>query len=575
MSVLETFFYVFDADARKLEQGLKDADRASDKLKDGLDKTDTSATMLGGTLSKLAYAAGAALGGILSIGAIAAVTMQVADFADELNDSAEAIGVNVSELHAWDNAATTTGGQIGAFTSSLNTLNTGMNSIATKGKGLLLPFFEELGLSMEDIKEGAKDPLSAMLKLSASFQKLSKAEAAGLGAKMGLDQGTINLLSQGREGVLKLVQAQKDLGVVTTEQAEQAAKFNDELEATGRVYDDLKRQIVMVMLPAISWFIEKLRDVFSWVRDHKFAVTTFFAAAAAVLVGVYAPAAWQAAAATWALVAPYIAVGAAVAAFAAVIALVAEDLYAFQTGQDSVIGELAKKWPIVGDAIKAVGTGLSWLLAVVAAFADGFVTLFTEGPEAALEAFVKAIRFLLSEVSEVFPNVAGLFNDLSQSMTYAIEGVVKMWDWLVDKIMKGVELFKSGINIVKGLHGAGARLLGFDVPAMGKDDTAATTPAGAARAAAAAVGLSPATAAAVVAGRQQLSATNSPIVSQTSNTITNSSPATSNKTTNVSVAKVEVNTQATDGPAVASALSSELGTQLRGAIDQTDDGVAA
>ena len=173
------------------------------------------------TVAAALAAAAFALGAIFSIGAIKSSISEVSNFVDTLNDSAEALGVNVSALHAWDNGAQMSGGQTGAFTASLGTLNTGLNAIATKGTGLMLPFFKQLGLSMKDIKEGAKDPIGALQKMSDSFSKLSAAEAAGLGSKMGLDQGTINLLREGRTGLDEIIRKQKELGVVTEEQAEQ------------------------------------------------------------------------------------------------------------------------------------------------------------------------------------------------------------------------------------------------------------------------------------------------------------------------------------------------------------------
>jgi hypothetical protein len=695
VTVLETFFYLFDADARKLEQGLKEADRQNDKLKDDLDKTDEAAKMVGGSLLKMAYGLGAALGGILSVGAITAMTFEVADFVDNMADAADAIGVAVDELHAWELAVVASDGEQGAFTASLNQFNVGLQDIATKGKGRLLPFLKELGLSMKDVEEGSKDPTTALLKMSDTFSKLSKAEAAGLGAKIGLDQGTINLLTKGRQGVEDLIKEQRALGVITKEDAEKAAALDAEMKKWNATWATTKRELAMTLIPSLTWFFDKLRAIVNWMTDHKVAVLTFFGAIAAMLIGVYAPAAITAAAATWALIAPYVAVGAAIAAVAAVIALVADDLYNFMQGNDSVIGEIAKKWPIVGEVIRGVGDALAWLIAFVASFATSFVTLITEGPQAAIKSFNDQIRFLIDDISAKFPIVGDVFNAVTGTMADGIGAVVAIWEWLVAKVSRGIELFMRGVEIVKGLHGAGARLLGFSyaeeppaprrtaaaspapaspapaprtpapaaaarpaaTPAPGRPDArtaaapAAPAPASAAprrtaaapgpvappapapaaparvpassrpvaatspapeRPAAPAAAREPvpaaprravldtrtaevipaetrrpravggstsegqATRSAVEAGRQQIAITNSPIVAQSSNSITNATTnRSSTKQTDVKIDRIDVHTQATDGPSVASALSDHLGTQLRGAIDQNDDGVLA
>lgn len=604
MSVLETFFYLFDADARKLEQGVKDADKSVDKLKDHLDQTDKSATFVGKSLLELATRFGVAIGSVLSVGAIASMTMEVADFVDEMGDAADAIGIGVDELHAWELAVQASDGQQGAFTASLNQFNIGIQDIATKGKGRLLPFLKELGLSMGDVKEAAKDPTTALLKMADTFAGLSKSQAAGLGAKIGLDQGTINLLAKGRVGVEDLIKQQKELGVITKEDAEKAGKFDLEMKKWNATWATAKREIAMTLIPSLTWFFDKLRTIVSWMMDHKIAVISFFTGIAAVLLGVYLPSVIAAAAGTWALLAPFLAVALPLIAFGAALALVIDDLWNFLQGNDSVIGELVKKWPMLGAAISDVGDILRWLIEFVAAFAAGFSALIEGGPTAAIEAFSDAIDFLIKDIEDRIPGAAKVFDAMTEGMQTGIDWVIKAWEWLMEKIGAGIDLFMRGVGMIKdGIHwfgfgsddtgGGGGRDSNTSrAPVMTTPlkrgaaqraavldaDTGQVTPAAGRRPAglAAATPDARATRAGVEAGRQQLAVTGSPIVAQSSSAITNSTVnRSSTKQTTVTVEKVDVHTQATDGPAVASALSDHLGTQLRGAIDQNDDGIAA
>ena len=551
--VLETFFFVFESDSSKLEEGLdKSSKKTGDLIKDLLD-TDKVAGRVGDSLRDVLKKGGAALAGLLAFSAIKATIVETAAAMDDLGDAAAALDIPVDQLSAWSMAATAVDGSQQGFLSSLDSINTGIVAIATTGKGRMLPFLKEMGLSMADVETASKNPLFALEKMADTFKGLSRAEAAGLGEKLGLDQGTINLLSEGREGLALLIAKQKEMGVQTAEQTEQAGKFDLAMKEWNATFTSVKREFVTTLLPPITDFFRTLTKLVGWMSDNKPFVVAFFGSIAAVLVGKYVPAALAAARANWAMLAPYIAAGAAILVFGAIVALVADDLYAFGMGHDSVVGEAAKKWPIVGYAITAVGDRLTWLLAATSAFAGLFVDLIESGPEVALANFADAMGFLVEEFSLKFPKLGLVFESLTIGMQSAIEDVAAVFDWLVNKVQAGIELFAKAGSFVDKTHGALPRALGINIE-----------------------GAAPATetVAGITKAQQALTNANTPLMSQTSSSISNSR-ATTSKTTTVTTGPITVQTQATDGQQVAAELGKSLKSEMRSAIDENDDGVLA
>lgn len=517
--------------------------------------TDKVAAKLGEGIQNIFRRGFGALAGIVAVGALYNSITMNADAVDMLNDKAEALDVPVGELDAWGRAALMSGGTADGFASSLQSINTGIVALATTGKGKLLPFLKEMGLSMADVETASKDPMFALLKMSDQFAKLSRTEAAGLGAKLGLDQGTINLLSLGRVGVEELVRKQKEFGVVTEEQAEKAAKFNDSMDEWRAQFGTVKREIVTTLLPPLTDFLKLITRIAGWMNDNKPFVIGFFTAIAGVLIGQYSPAALAAARATWAMAAPWAVTALAVAAFAVALGLVVDDLYAFCKGHDSVTGKMAERWPHLGVTIRNIGHILTWLGAMAAAVFGSIGTLITDGPEAALKQFSDEIGFLWDEIDQVLPGIGEAFKGMTAQMQFAMETLSTLWDIFVSKIEKGAAVFTKVAGFVKGIFGGGSDVT---VPPIPSDIQAAQAQ----------------NMANVQRGNAIISATSSPLAAQTSSSIS-SRNSTKTTTNTVNTGPITVNTQATDGQQVANVLGSELKGQFRGAIDDTDDGVIA
>lgn len=465
-SPAETLFMLFDADTSKLDKGLKNSHDAADKLEDKLEKVDKVAGVLGSSLIELAKGFGAGILAGLAATSIANLVTQTADLTLKSLDAAEALGVNVTELEALDSAAQMSGGQIGAFTQSLGNMSRNLNEVASTGKGAALPVIEQLGISLDELKAVAKDPIASMELLSDKFTELSETQAAQLGQKLGMDQGTINLLRQGRTGIAALVAEQKSLFTLTQQDAEAAAKFQDELDRLIRVADGLKRSLATALMPALTWVLEGIRKVVTFIKENQTAVVAFFAIVAGIVLALFLPAILSAVAAVYALIAPFLLVGLAIAAIAAIAALVFDDINAFLTGQDSLIGELAKKWPIIGIAIRDLGLVFEWFKEMVSAAFAFIVDLIESGPAVAFDNLKERVFGVLDSIVARFPILNVAISMIKVGVEQAMQAFEYLWgaiktgaamaiDWLA-------KLWETMGPIVKGA----AKLMGIDLGKM-------------------------------------------------------------------------------------------------------------
>lgn len=642
MSILDTFYFLFDADASKLDKGLKEADKGNKQLTDGLLKTDEVAKKLGENFVDIIKSGVTAATALLATHAIKEMAEQSAELTDETRKAAKAAFKGVEDYDAFAKATVAAGGSADALGSTL----------------------KELGMRTQT-------PLNYLLRLSNTFKGMSDKRAMRLAGWLGLDAGIVPLLQQGEQGIRNLIKRQLELGIVTKEQADTAKLYKDQLRDTNQVFDDIKRRIATAILPYMTEFLHIMERTFIWLRDNKGIVLAFFAAVGGIITAIYLPAMIRAVAATMALLGPYLLIGAAIAAVASVFALAYDDVMNFLKGNNSVIGELSKKWPIIGVIVKAIAAAVEYLGDICGTVFKFIAEAFTKGPGEAWDDLVQAFDTGTDAIGAKFPWLAAIIRAFAEPIKWAVGMVREHWDQISEVIGAAADVFKfffdlltsglqfiaelitdgpeqafhnlgvrtqqilddlakkfpflaDAINFIKGPIMAVADALGEGFKEFGdivntvieyalkaahkvmevvgkikdffsSDDKPQEIEVKAPAAISKRVAMNDddgeALAKAIAGregtperqkelqdalsqGKQQMAQTQTPLNSMTSNTIANSTRSV-DKTTNVTVQEVNVQTASTDPDAVGNAISNGLGDHIKGAIDQFDDGVAA
>jgi hypothetical protein len=179
---------------------------------------------------------------------------------------AKVIGISTEDLSAWGGAAERAGGSMGATTGTLNGLMQQFQQFALTGQSQVVPYFRALGVQITDT-EGKMRPMGdILLDLADKFHAMSPERAESFGTALGLDQGTINLLIQGRQAVEQLLEAQRRLGVVHKEDAEAGQALINNLLDLQQAVRDVGRAIITDLAPDIEHMLDGMRD---WIVQNK------------------------------------------------------------------------------------------------------------------------------------------------------------------------------------------------------------------------------------------------------------------------------------------------------------------
>ena len=181
---------------------------------------------------------------------------------------AKTLNVDVEELEAMQGAVKRVGGTTEGLDSSLKGLNSRLEMIAIHGprSAMALKVFAGLGISEVALK--GKNAIATMGLLSEKMTGMSEAKAMALGEKLGLDEGTVRLLKEGKEGMADLIAHQKALGVASKEEGEQSEKMEHAMLDFKDSASTVGRELMSALMPSIIGIAHALAAVSGWMSAH-------------------------------------------------------------------------------------------------------------------------------------------------------------------------------------------------------------------------------------------------------------------------------------------------------------------
>lgn len=586
MSILDTFYILFKTDAEEAAEDIEKVDDASNKAEKGLKEVDKAAAGVGRSFMAMAKQIAAPLLALASVGSLVNIAMDRAAAVRELDAFSAKVNSSVSDVDAFQRSIKGLGGETAGAVDSLVKLGEKVNEAFSDKESGARKDFEKWGLVFKDAKGQALGATDAMMELAKNLEGVSNAEALARIKKLGIeDATTIEALMLGRRTLEAHIAAQKEMGVVTEENAAAVRDYYAALGDAQNLLTSIGDQILTTFLPIATQAIEVFGGVVRWILENQTLVEGFFVGIASVLTAKYLPAMIRAAWATTVALGPYIALGAAVLAVAAAFALAYEDVKAFLNGQPSLIGALAEKYEWFGNIVKGIGEWFKenpisgWVAAAIASMklatgvADKLLSSMgfaNTGAAAAAGTKWGAALGAAARVA-IVAAFAGIFLEIMQQFDPKgnLGGITKPIDDAIRSAL-GIKAKDEGVTpgeIWRGLTGglsdeekADVQATTIDKPEPEKLSQTAID-----------LGFDQST---IFKAQEAINAAASlPISSQTDKTVTQ--PVTNNDITNtVNVGGVTVHTQAVDASGVAAAVQGALKKQLQTTAAQLDDGVA-
>lgn len=551
--LLDALTYIINADNKKLNDEVAKSEKRVDEFTDSMTEAEKQADELEKKIRMGFKTIGVAILATVSVSKLLSSALDYAEEASNLQTVADNLGVAIEDVDALGRSVERLGGTSQGAQDALRGLGQYVGQALRDGASGAAKSFSEMGIRLRDAQGQARSTIDVMGDLAEAISGMERPQAIAVLQQAGIsDQKTIELMLRGRQEMENLLRVQKESGVITKEQAEQARAFTESMaryrQATRNSADSISR----MFLPALTSLLTRFTSIVEWMNEHKTFVQGFFIAIGTVLTAMYLPAVVKAALATWALIAPYVAVGAVIAGVAAGFALLYDDIMHFLEGHDSLIGRISEDYPAVGEIVKYFANNVRAIF-----------KLLTGDFEGAKEAFSESAQAISNVFGIVKDSVVESFNQLLSTLLGGPEAAERVKDGMVsafnvlDSVVRGIfnglKAFIDGIwKWISGIYDKSVGMVGKVSSWLGFGDDTPDAPYGSAV---------PSVPPSLMEANRQLGQVDgNPLNPLTSQSITNSSNARSE--TNVQVGEVNIQTQATDASGIAGDIRNELRNQL-------------
>jgi len=381
--------------------------------------------------------AGVAAGITAASGAMFAWANSVFNTIDPMVQLSRETGVALESIQELGYAASVNGSSLDAVSASVREMTKRIGEFEQLGTGPAKEVVENLGISFRDANGEIKAADQVMLELTDTMAGMRESERMNVLDKLGIDPSMIQLLSLTSEEVEGLRERAQRLGVVTQEQGDAVADYNDSLTTLRFGMQGIQNMVAVGFAPMMGDLVERFVSLLEANQDLIVNGLNWLGDVVASTMGMLERM-WPvfAAVAAGFAIAKVAAIG-----FGGVMSIILSPVVLWTA---AILGAIL----IVDDLIVAFQGGESVI-------ADFFESFFGIDIRPALQAIVDAVMETVDLIIEVFSPAVDSIESMFKAVAAIIQGDFgAAWDHIGDAMASMVE-YALGLFMTLA-EGAGA-----------------------------------------------------------------------------------------------------------------------
>ncbi|HHR6445309.1 TPA: hypothetical protein ACS773_002091 [Providencia alcalifaciens] len=416
---------------------------------------------------------------------------------DQLNFLSKNLGMNATQVKRWQGAAELSGGSAEGMASSMANLNKSLWDLVTVGDTSILPYFNALNVGVVKNNGELRNLDDILLDVADSLSQMSRPQAYNFAKNMGFDEGTINMLLQGRQEMERQLALQKDIVVSSEQELEISRQLQQQNALVDMQWDGLKTLLGNYLIPYALKLSATVTGFLGYLNKNRDTAIFIFKALGTVIGVTLIPIVLKAATAFLGLFGAIGLLPALLLLLGASLWMLYDDFKKWKEGGESLLGEYWEKWdstitPILEklDEFKdwfkestvgkwftdqegnletwkvalggfALWFGGKWAIGILGTLTKvgaGFFRLFGL-PGLLVAGAVTAFGLLIKEISDGFDKLDELLDTVGEKTGNIAKAVIALKDPNASKEDKANAVAKASEDIIPG---AGFLSLGTD-----------------------------------------------------------------------------------------------------------------